>query len=175
MTFHERLEDYLNSILNFNWKTFSTLPFREQLSDWNSLLGQFDRLIREEHKLNGIDFPITTTMVRIYSKHFEKLPIESSLYTKINKQLISSRLYDFILDLEFEEVLKKSTAACDCKLRHEYHKKPTTENLKEVKVLFDGYYNHTLFECTKCNFQWISYVSDDSTGETIYEKHEETI
>lgn len=171
MTFHEQLENYFDSILDFNWGNFNELDTKKQSSDWESLLGEFDRMIREEHKLNGIDFAVTTAMIRIYSKYFQELPIESSLYTIINSKFITSRLYDYILDLEFEEAQKESTASCSCELRDQYKKKPITENLKEIKVLYDGYYNPTLLECLTCHFQWISYTADDSTGQTVFEKY----
>lgn len=171
MIFHEKLEDYFYSILNFNWEVFNTLSTREQASDWESLLGRFDHMIREEHQLNGIDFAITTAMIRIYSKRFQELPIKSSLYTKINSEFIKTRLYDFILTLKFEELQKKSTSICDCELRHEYNKKPDSTYLKEQKILYDGYYNPTLLTCTHCKFQWISYTADDDTGSTIFEKY----
>lgn len=171
MTFHEQLENYFNSILDFNWGNFNELDTQKQSSDWKSLLGEFDRMIREEHKLNGIDFAITTAMIRIYSEHFRELPIQSNLYTRINSELITNLLYDYIGDLEFEEAQKKSTASCDCELTHKFEKNPDTTNLKEIKVLYDGYYNPILLECLTCHFQWISYTADDSRGDTVYEKY----
>ncbi|WP_298512494.1 hypothetical protein [uncultured Kordia sp.] len=173
MTFHEKLENYFDSILQFNWKTFNTLNVREQASDWKSLFDEFDRIIREEHELNGINFQKTTAMIQMYSKQFRELPIQSSLYTVINSRFITSRLYDMIRNLAFEEALKKSNAHCDCELRHKFGRKPITKHLKEIKVLYDGYYNPSLLECSNCSFQWISYAADDSTGATVYEKYQD--
>ncbi|AXG69983.1 hypothetical protein KORDIASMS9_02212 [Kordia sp. SMS9] len=171
MNFQEKLVNYLNVILNFNWETFNTLPIREQLSDWNLLFMEFDQMINEEHELNGVDFAITTAIVRMYSKHFEELPIESSLHSIINSKHIRPRLYAIILDLEFEEIQKKSTSICDCELRNRYDKKPIVKHLQKIKVLYDGYYNPMLLKCTNCNFQWISYTTDDSKGTTVFEKY----
>jgi hypothetical protein len=81
------------------------------------------------------------------------------------------RLYQTVKDLQFEIDKQQSTAACDCALAHTYSKTPSLGNLQEIKVLYDGYYNPTLFACKICGFEWISYISDDSIGRTVYEKY----
>ncbi|WP_420572263.1 hypothetical protein [Kordia sp.] len=172
MTFHEKLENYFNSILNFNWENFNKLNVRKQASDWKMLFSEFDEIVRKEYELNGIDFAAVIAMIRLHSNLFRELPIESSLYTIINKELIAARLYDFTLNLEYEDAKKRSTAICDCELLHKFKIAPETTHLKEMKTLHDGYYNPTLLECTICNFQWISYASDDSTGKIVFEKYE---
>jgi hypothetical protein len=172
MDLSEKLDEYFESLLNFNWNTFNALSVEAQMQDWRSIFQKFERILREEHQENSLDCDTANAAIFKNIIPLQQLPIERKLSTRISSRHLVRRLYEIVNDFQLEIGKQQTTATCDCTLSYKFHKTPTLDNLTKLKVLHDGYYNPTLYACKICDFQWISYVNDDSIGATVYEKYE---
>ena len=60
---------------------------------------------------------------------------------------------------------------CDCELALKFNRQPLINTFKNIGWINDQYYLPKLYECNECHSKWITYFSDDSLGEPIWEKY----
>ena len=144
----------------------------EQCKKWEELKYNFNSFINKEYKNEPFDFGKIYSIVESYRNKFENLPIHGKLYVKVNKRLLIGQLIKIIQDIEYLEVKETENPNCECQILSQFNKFPKDKNLKEIGVINDNYYMPKLYECNKCGFKWISYISDDSLGQIIYEKYD---
>jgi len=167
----EKIKHCLQGIIELDWHTFNNLDMFEQADEWERLKTDFEKIIKEDYKRGELDFIKVYSFLKSYHGKFKSLPIEGKFYTNVNKSLLNPQLIGLVREIEYEDVKKNENPDCECELLSRFGKDPDRKGLKKLGVINDGYYMPKLYECKKCGFKWNSYVTDDSVGMTVFEKH----
>ena len=167
----EKVEIHLEKLLKHDWVTFNKLALKEQNQEWQQLKQNFERIISKEYSKDGFDYKKVYSLINTYDSKFSDLPIEGKLYIQVNKRLLCGQLIQLIQDLEYKQIIEIENPACECQILSRFRKQPNINNLTQIGIINDHYYMPKLYSCNKCNFKWVSYITEDSVGETIFEKH----
>ena len=165
-----QIKEYLETFLQYDWVQFNALNKREQCEKWNILQTNFIDIVKAYSNNKEFDFEAIYSLIQSYHDIFDALPIKGKIYVRVNSFLLSGQLIALVKELEYQSITKNSDLDCDCHVRHRLGKSPETSMLSEIGIINDSYYMPKLFFCPTCNFKWISFIEDDSTGNTCYEK-----
>ena len=164
------LKEQLDTFLHYNWEQFNALNRKEQCEKWSILQTNFIDIVKAYSTNKEFDFEAIYSLIQSYHDIFNELPIKGKIYVRVNSFLLSGQLITLVKELEYQSITKNSDLDCDCHVRNRLGKSPEPHMLSKIGIINDGYYMPKLYLCSKCNFKWISYVLDDSTGNTRYEK-----
>ncbi len=170
-----RIKAFLVSLIQKDWVSFNKIDNGLKQSEvYHQILDDFKELVRIEAENKNFSFNELYTLLKSYKNEISELPFMGKFYIVVNPRLLTGQLTKIAEEIEFH--LAKDNckeAVYDCEIKCKYNQIPTIAHLIKVGFGCDGYYNYIIYECSKCSFKWSSYTSDDSAGNTVFEKWNE--
>ncbi|MPT35393.1 MAG: hypothetical protein E2604_09975 [Flavobacterium sp.] len=170
-----RIKAFLDNLIQTDWVRFNKMDNGLKQSEvYNEILDDFKKLVRIEAENENFNFSELYVLLKSYQNDISELPFMGKFYILVNPRLLTGQLTKIVEEIEFHLAKKKAKeAVCDCEIKYRYNQIPTEAHLIKVGFGCDGYYNYIIYECSKCSFKWSSYTSDDSAGNTVFEKWNE--
>lgn len=167
-----RIRAFLFWLIQTDWIRFNKIDNGLKQSElYNEILENFRTLVRIEAKTENFNFGELYALIKSYKNDISDLPFMGRFYILVNPRLLTGQLTKIAEEIQFDlEKENHKDAVCDCEIKYKYNQIPDTAHLIQVGFGCDGYYNYIIYECSKCNFKWSSYKSDDSVSNTVFEK-----
>jgi|GEM_PF-1197608 len=170
-----KIKAFLDNLIQTDWGSFNKIDNGLKQSEvYHQILDDFKKLVRVEAENENFNFSELYALLKSYKNDISELPFMGKFYILVNPRLLTGQLTKIAEEIEFHLAKNKGKeAVCDCEIKYNYNQTPDIAHLIKVGFGCDGYYNYTIYECSKCNFKWSSYISDDSAGNAVFEKWNE--
>lgn len=171
----DKIKAFLLHLLQKDWVSFNKIDNGlKQSKLYNEILDDFKKLVQIEAENENFNFSELYVLIKSYKNEISELPFMGKFYILVNPMLLTGQLTKIAEEIEFHlEKGNFTEAVCDCEIKYKYNQIPDVTHLDKVGFGCDGYYNYIIYECSKCSFKWSSYKSDDSAGNTVFEKWNE--